>query len=506
MKVKQITSNLFCLFISTFLICQLFSCNTDQEEDGRVLTAGAYDLNADSDGTFGGTANEEEGYNEIIENPWLEVSEASTSTFSIDADGGSYANVRRFLDNDQLPMVDAIRTEELINYFQYEYAEPEDGAPISLEGEIADCPWDNKHKLLHIGLKGKHVEREALAAANFVLLLDVSGSMSSSNKLPLLIESFNLFADNMRDDDRIAIVTYTGNAGVVLESTPGSRRDEIKAAISRLESGGSTNGEGGIIKAYEIALDNFIEGGNNRVILGTDGDFNVGVSDQDELIALIEEKRESGVFLSVLGVGTGNYQDGKMEQLANNGNGTYEYIDDIDQARKVFVDEMGKFYAVAKDVKIQVEFNPANVLKYRLIGYENRLLNNEDFEDDTKDAGEIGVNQAVTALYELEMRSVASFTTPSITIDFRYKQPDGQNSNLLDLEVFDDYSSFENASENLRFAAAVASYGLQLRDSEYKGDADWDDILKWASEARTFDPNNYRGEFLELVAKAKELQ
>ena len=506
MKVKQITTNLFYLFTTILFISLLFSCNTD--ENGRAISED-YALNYDPTGLSSESSfdsSEGEGYNEIVENPWIEVGEAPTSTFSIDADGGSYANVRRFLDDNRLPVVDAIRTEELINYFQYEYPEPLDGAPISLEGEIADCPWESNHKLLRIGLKGKHVERDALGAANFVLLIDVSGSMSNSNKLPLLIESFNLFADNMKDEDRISIVTYTGNAGVVLESTPGSKRDEIKAAISRLESGGSTNGEGGIIKAYEIALDNFIEGGNNRVILGTDGDFNVGVSNQEELISLIEEKRESGVFLSVLGVGTGNYQDGKMEQLANNGNGTYEYIDNIDQARKVFVDEIGKFYAVAKDVKIQVDFNPTNVLRYRLIGYENRLLDNEDFEDDTKDAGEIGVNQAVTALYELEMRPIASFTAPSITIDFRYKQPDSQNSNLLELEVFDDHASFENASENLRFAAAVASYGLQLRDSDYKGDADWDDVMKWGSEARSFDPNNYRSEFLDLVAKAKELQ
>ena len=450
---------------------------------------------------FGG-----EGYNEVEENPWVDVANESTSTFSIDADGGSYSNVRRFLDDGTLPPVDAIRTEELMNYFQYDYPEPQNNHPIALDGEISSCPWEENHKLLRIGLKGKHIDRARLAPTNFVFLIDVSGSMKNENKLPLLQEAFLMFADHMRPVDRIALVTYSGRVEVLLESTPGNFTERIKNAIRALSAGGSTNGEGAIHTAYEIAENNFIPGGNNRIIMGTDGDFNVGVSSQEELISLIEEKRESNVFLSVLGVGTGNYQDGKMEQLANNGNGTYEYIDDMDQARKVFVEEMGKFYAIAKDVKVQIEFNTNNVLRYRLIGYENRLLENEDFLDDTKDAGEIGVNQAVTALYELEMQPVTYLFEPSITIDFRYKLPEANSSRALALEVFDESTSFRNAGENTRFAASVAAYGLKLRDSEYQGDASWDDILNWATNAQNFDPNGYRNEFLELVQKAKELQ
>ncbi len=501
----QNIKTVFYLFSIAFAML-LFNCESSKERETiSAESAWGNQLSSDSNGFFSpGTTGE--GYNEIIENPWTETNEEAVSTFSIDADGGSYSNVRRFLDSDELPPIDAIRTEELINYFQYNYPEPIDGHPIALDGEIATCPWDESHKLLRIGLKGKHIDRNELAPANFVFLIDVSGSMNSENKLPLLKEAFMMFANHMRADDRVAIVTYSGRVEVLLESTPGNFTNRIKNAISQLNANGSTNGGQAIHTAYKIASTNFIPGGNNRIILGTDGDFNVGVSSQDELIELIEEKRDSKVFLSVLGVGTGNYQDGKMEQLANNGNGTYEYIDGIDQARKVFVEEIGKFYAVAKDVKIQVEFNSRNVRKYRLIGYENRLLENEEFEDDTKDAGEIGVDQAVTALYELEMESITALFQPSITVDFRYKQPESENSQLLQLEVFDDLNSFSNASENTRFAAAVAAYGLKLRDSEYRGDASWDDILNWANNAQNFDPNNYRFEFLDLIEKAKELK
>lgn len=487
------------------------SCSKNENESkwgAQHDENGSFNPSLDSSfGNFSGSADPSgEGYNEIEENPWVNTNEESTSTFSIDADGGSYSNVRRFLEGDNLPPADAIRTEEIVNYFQYDYPEPNGNDPISMDGEITDCPWYRGNKLLRIGLKGKHIDRDDLPAANFVFLIDVSGSMSADNKLPLLKESFIMFADNMKPDDRIAIVTYAGSASVVLESTSGQEVSKIKAAIEVLGSGGGTNGAEGILTAYNIAETNFIEGGNNRVLIGTDGDFNVGVSNQDGLIELIEEKLDSDIFLSVLGVGTGNYQDGKMEQLANNGNGTYEYIDNIDQARKVFVEEMGKFYAVAKDVKIQIDFNPDVVLQYRLIGYENRLLDNEDFEDDTKDAGEIGADQAVTALYELVMKPNSTLSSAALTIDFRYKLPNEDVSQPLQLEVYDELSFFENASENTRFAAAAAAYGLQLRDSEYKGDATWDDILKWATNAQQFDPNSYRSEFLPLIRKAKELQ
>ena len=504
---KIIHFSLLALCIGLFLT----SCQKENSDDNIGISPNG-DPSFGSQHDSNGISNETtafapgEGYNEIIENPWVETNDESTSTFSIDADGGSYSNARRFLESDQLPPVDAIRTEELINYFQYDYPEPRGNDPIALDGEIADCPWAPNHKLLRIGIKGKHLSRQQLPPANFVFLIDVSGSMRADNKLPLLKESFKMFADNMRPNDRIAIVTYAGSSAVLLQSTPGTQIGVIKSGIEQLSAGGGTNGAEGIITAYQIAQQNFITGGNNRVIVGTDGDFNIGVSSQDGLVELIEEKRESGVFLSVLGVGTGNYQDGKMEQLANNGNGTYEYIDDLDQARKVFVEEMGKFYAVAKDVKIQINFDPLLVEQYRLIGYENRLLENEDFEDDTKDAGEIGADQAVTALYELKMTPLPALVFPALEIDFRYKHPDAGVSQPLKLEVFDENVSFRGASENTRFAAAAAGYGLLLRDSEYKGDLNWKDVIQWAENAQSYDPNGYRQEFLQWLAKARDLQ
>ncbi|NBC09169.1 MAG: DUF3520 domain-containing protein [Bacteroidetes bacterium] len=448
-----------------------------------------------------------EGYNPIVENPFVLVSEEPTSTFSIDADGASYSNVRRFLNDGVMPPVDAIRTEELINYFDYDYPNVLPGHPIALNGEVSTCPWEQAHKLIRIGLKGEDIPQAEVPPSNLVFLLDVSGSMQSPRKLGLLKEGFQLLLDELSPEDRVAIVTYAGSAGVVLPSTPGSETEVITQAINQLEAGGSTAGAEGIITAYEIAQANFIEGGSNRVILGTDGDFNVGVSSEEGLIELIEEKRELGVFLTVLGFGTGNLQDAKMEQLANHGNGNYEYIDNINQARKVFVQELGKLYTVAKDVKVQVTFNENLVEAYRLIGYENRLLNNEDFEDDTKDAGEIGSNQAITALYEIKPAPAAgsSLQQPSFTIDFRYKLPDEDSSIPLSLEITDDGHSFAQASESMRFAASVASFGLLLRDSEYKGQTSYEAINGWASTATSYDPEGYKEEFLELVSKAKAL-
>jgi len=490
------------IFVLTII---LVSC----EEDLYRNTSPSLSFDADGVGYNSGEPgiaySTSESYNEIVENSWQSTDEEAISTFSIDADGGSYSNVRRFLEDDLLPPTDAIRTEELINFFQYDYDYPTGNHPIALNGEITECPWSPDNKLLRIGIKGKHLSRDQMPPANFVFLIDVSGSMGADNKLPLLKESFKMFAEHMRDDDRIAIVTYAGSAGVHLQSTAGNDTKKIKKAIKKLESGGRTNGAAGIVTAYRIAQSHFIKDGNNRVIIGTDGDFNVGISNQEELVKLIEEKRESGVFLSVLGVGTGNYQEGTMEQLANNGNGTYEYIDDIDQARKVFVEEMGKFYTVAKDVKVQIEFDSWLVDQYRLIGYENRLLETEDFEDDTKDAGEIGANQAITAIYELKMKNYAGRTKAALTIDFRYKEPTSDLSELLQLEVFDNVKLFRMANENTRFATAVAGYGLMLRDSEYKGDLEWDDVLRWADDARDYDPNDYRKEFIGWIEKARDL-
>ncbi len=489
-----------------FTLAMLFSsCNAEDRDETSGRLDGNYDQFYDNSGIAGSGADPSgEGYNEFVENAFISTSDEPVSTFSIDADGASYSNVRRFLKDNQLPPQYAVRTEEIINFFQYDYAEPSGEHPISLEGELSDCPWTPGHRLLRIGIKGRHLE--AFPACNFVFLVDVSGSMSSSGKLDLLKDAFTIFADQLRPQDRIAIVTYAGEAGVLLPATAGDQTLTIKNAVATLGAGGSTNGAGGIHKAYEIAEANFIEGGNNRVILGTDGDFNVGVSDQDGLVSLIEEKRESGVFLSILGVGTGNLQDGKMEQLADNGNGTYEYLDDPEQAEKVFVHEFGKFFTVAKDVKIQLKFNPNVVKKYRLIGYENRLLNEEDFEDDTKDAGEIGADQTITAIYELEMAQQPSFNATALTVDFRYKQPDSDLSVPLSLEIPAEWTLLGQSSENHRLAVAAAGYGMMLFGSQHKGSLSWDDLLSWANDAQTFDPHGWRSEFVGWVQKAKDLQ
>jgi len=504
-------TNFYFAFLCLAFLVLITSCTKEDNLTGSTRNNTDPSILTDQDffaseSTGSGYVPGGEGYNEYQENPFVLTSEEATTTFSIDADGGSYSNVRRFLEDGNLPPDGAVRTEEIMNFFQYDYEAPNGNHPIAINGEITACPWTPGNKLLRIGIKGKEITREEMPPANLVFLIDVSGSMRSSNKLELLKEGFLLYADFMRPQDKIAIVTYAGEAGVLLHSTSGGDKQTIKNAINQLTSGGGTNGAGGIIAAYEIAQANFITNGNNRVVLGTDGDFNVGLSSQDELIELIEEKRESNVFLSVLGVGTGNYQDGKMEQLANNGNGNYEYIDDLDQARKVFIDEFGKFYTVAKDVKIQVKFDPMSVYQYRLIGYENRVLNNEDFDNDTKDAGEIGAGQSITALYEFTAIPTFNPSLPIANIDFRYKLPSSDASKLINLPLSDTNIPFQNASENTRFAITAAGFGLMLIDSEYKGSLNWDHLLQWANNAKSFDPNGYRTEFLTWIQTAKELQ
>ena len=446
-------------------------------------------------------------YNEIIENPFIEVADESTSTFSIDADGGSYANCRRYLMQDAtLPPVDAIRTEEFINYFNLDYDYNDYSHPINLNGEVSECPWNANNKLVRIGIKGQPLPEGDLPNSNFVFLIDISGSMSSVDKLDLLKEGFINVLNEMDDQDRIAIVTYAGSAGIVLESTPVSNRGAIESAINSLGSGGSTAGAEGILTAYEIARENFIEGGNNRIIVGTDGDFNVGISSQEDLVTLIEENRDFGVYLTIIGVGRGNLREGQLEQMANNGNGTYEYADSENQLTKIFINEYSKFFAVAKDVKVQVEFNSENIYAYRLIGYENRVLENEDFEDDTKDAGEIGADQSITAIYEVIPTNNIDFrSTESFTIDFRYKLIDSDNSIPLSLDIFDEGNRFDQASDHMQFTAAVASFGLVLRDSEYKGNADFDSILTWLDEANLPDPYGYKSELKDLISSAKSL-
>jgi Ca-activated chloride channel family protein len=487
--------------ISAVLI--FISCESENSERGY------YNLDPSlSSGEFMGNHNGNSGteqYNEILENNFIAVADEPVSTFSIDADGAAYSNLRRLINNNWEIPKGAVRIEEMINYFQYDYEEPNGVHPISLNGEVSSCPWTSGNKLLRIGIKGQTIQPEDYPASNIVFLIDVSGSMGSDDKLELLKDGFQLFVDQIRPKDKISIVTYASNPGVLLESTSGDEKAKIKEAINSLGAGGSTNGEGGILTAYEIAQVNFIEGGNNRIILGTDGDFNVGVSGQEELITLIEEKREEGVFLTVLGVGSGNLQEGKMEQIANHGNGTFEYIDNLDQARKVFIEEYGKFFTVAKDVKVQIEFNNQLVEKYRLIGYENRVLNEEDFEDDDKDAGEIGAGQTITALYEIipAETNIDPRSQPTFAIDFRYKDPDKDVSIPLALDVVDQLKSFHTSSENMRFAASVGAFGMLLLESEHKGNVSYNNVLNWANLSSTFDPFSYRQGFMDLVEKVK---
>ncbi|PYS83939.1 MAG: hypothetical protein DMF67_06615 [Acidobacteria bacterium] len=469
-----------------------------------------------------------ESYAKIDENPFLEAARAPLSTFSIDVDTASYSNTRRFLSEGRLPPKDAVRIEELINYFNYDYPQPSGSAPFSVTAEVADCPWNARHKLVHIGLQGRRVSTEDMPPANLVFLIDVSGSMNEPRKLPLVKSSLRTLAEQLSARDRVAIVVYAGTSGLVLPSTPGDRKGEIIAAIDRLEAGGSTNGGEGIQLAYRVAQDNFIRGGTNRVILSTDGDFNVGVTGDDALVRLIEEKRKSGIFLSVLGVGTGNLNDSMMEKLADRGNGNYAYIDTDAEARKALGEQVGgTLLTIAKDVKIQVEFNPRAVSGYRLIGYENRLLADRDFNDDRKDAGEIGAGHTVTALYEIvpagqkvenpgvdalkyqqparDAQDAPQGTGELLTIKLRYKEPNADASKLLSVGVADNNASYRNASENFRFASAVAEFGLLLRGSPYKGQSSYEGTSELARASAGADLHGYRTEFVRLVERARSL-
>ncbi|WP_299211657.1 VWA domain-containing protein [uncultured Dokdonia sp.] len=478
------------LFLS---VCCIISCTeADESFTNNSVTE-----------DFGGAQLFGDNYGEIVENPFINTVDEATSTFSIDADGASYANVRRFIqESQQLPPANAVRTEELINYFDLDYDYTDTTHPIDLNGEVSTCPWNTDNKLVRIGIKGKPIPEAELPASNFVFLIDVSGSMSSEDKLELLKNGFNLFVDELTEQDRVAIVTYAGSAGLVLPSTSGDQKQTIKDAINSLGSGGSTAGAEGIITAYEIAQENFIDGGNNRIIIGTDGDFNVGPSSTEDLITLIEEKRDFGIFLTVLGVGRGNLNDAALEQIANNGNGTYEYIDTIDQLRKVFIYDFSKFFTVAKDVKVQVQFNPENILAYRLIGYENRVLDNEDFEDDEEDAGEIGANQNITAIYEIVPQSNQNLSEKALTIDFRYKNPSEDLSIPVSLDIFDEGNSFSQASDFMQFTASVASFSMLLRDSQYKGTSSYNQVINWLDNTSLADPYNFKAQFRDLVQQA----
>lgn len=459
-------------------------------------------FNYGKDGIYNPT-NTDGRFNEIVENPFISTSDESTSTFSVDADGGSYAHVRGIINAGNLPVKDAIRVEEFLNYFPFNYVDTGENS-ISLNGEVCICPWEKDHKLIRIGIKGKELREYPLA--NFVLLIDVSGSMKSSGKLNYIREGFKKFVDKMRDEDRLAIVTYAGEAGTLLKSTKGTKKDYIKKQIDKLGAGGSTAGAEGINTAYAIVEQNFIEDGNNRVILGTDGDFNVGVSSQEELIKLIEEKRKTGAFFTTIGVGA-YPNEGMLEQLANKGNGNYEYIDSEEEMEKVFINDYNKFVTVAKDVKVQVNFNPEIVAKYRLIGYENRLLEKEDFENDTVDAGEIGAGQTITALYELIMHDILDTRSQKVfDIDFRYKEFNEDISKELHLDIINNSTKFKNSSENMIFSAALASYGMLLFNSDYKGNSNLENVSIWTKNALSYDPHGYRQGFIKLVEKTKRLK
>jgi len=468
-----------------------------------------------------------EQYSPIVENEFRDVRNEPLSTFAIDVDAASYANVRRFLAEQRLPPADAVRIEELVNYFDYDYPDPVGGAPFSITTEVAPAPWNPAHRLVHVGLQGRRMDPRSLPPANLVFLVDVSGSMDEPDKLPLLKEAFGLLVENLRPQDRVSIVVYAGAAGMVLPPTPGGQRDRILRAINELTPGGSTNGAEGIRLAYQLARDAFIRGGNNRVILATDGDFNVGVSSDAELVRLIEHERQDGVFLTVLGFGTGNLQDSKMEQLADRGNGNYAYLDGIQEARKVLVGEMGgTLFTIARDVKAQVEFNPARVRAYRLIGYENRALAAEDFNDDHKDAGELGAGHSVTALYEVvpvgapetpargvdPLRYQQVRPTPRaggsgelLTVKLRYKAPDGEESRLIVRPIPDRHLPLAQTSADFRFAAAVAEWGMLLRASKFRGESSHAQVVELARGALASDRGGYRAESLRLVDRSRQL-
>ncbi|NOT52724.1 MAG: DUF3520 domain-containing protein [Chitinophagaceae bacterium] len=492
---------------------------------GVYVSTNGY-IDKDGDGVNDYYPHEREGYDHITENRFLTVDDNPLSTFSIDVDAASYSNIRRFLNQGQLPPAGAVRIEEMVNYFKYEYPQPANNDPFSINTEISDCPWNAENKLVLIGLQGKKIPTENLPASNLTFLIDVSGSMQGPERIGLVKASMKMLVDQLREQDKVSIVVYAGAAGLVLAPTSGFEKTKIKDAIDKLEAGGSTAGGAGIRLAYKTARENFAKGGNNRVILCTDGDFNVGESSDDAMERLIEQERKSGVFLTVLGYGMGNYQDAKMQKLADKGNGNHAYIDGITEAKKVLVNEFGgTLFTIAKDVKLQVEFNPAKVQGYRLIGYENRMLAKEDFNDDKKDAGELGSGHTVTALYEIIPTGVesdflkrvdslkyqsnitplskSSHSNEMMTVKFRYKAPDGDVSKLMEHPVLDKQIAIAKTSENFRFAASVAQFGMLLRNSEFKSDATYADVLSLARKAKGTDEEGYRSEFIRLVESAK---
>lgn len=498
-----------------------------EEEKPYRLEVVGYRYVSDSDGRSISPAPKinTESYAPISENGFLGVLKNPLSTFSIDVDTAAYSVVRRYLNERSLPPKDAVRLEELINYFPYAYRPPTDGKPFAVNVEIASCPWNEEHRLVRVGLKGREIARDKRPPSNLVFLVDVSGSMSDANKLPLLKKCLQMLTQQLSKDDHVSIVVYAGTAGEVLPSTSGADKKQILRALDRLKAGGSTHGSQGIELAYRTAVDNFIPNGVNRVILCTDGDFNVGVTSTGDLMRLIEEKAKSGVFLSVLGFGMGNYKDSTTEMLADKGNGNYAYIDTLEEGRKVLVKQMsGTLVTIAKDVKIQIEFNPTQASAYRLIGYENRLLAKEDFNNDAKDAGDIGAGHSVTALYEVIPAEIpatsgvdplkyqrsprltkAAESDELLTLKLRYKEPDSDTSELIEKTVADPGRGYQRASDDFRFAAAVAEFGMLLCDSPQKGEASFKSVRALAKESLGTDAEGYREQFLELVETAAKI-
>jgi len=525
-EMKVGTSNVINVVLSPEMVIEEVVVSEDSapvkryRKDAGAPVSKSYTMHYEAERDYQQPQWNTEEYDGIEENIFREALKNPLSTFSIDVDAASYSNVRRFINNGQRPPKDAVRIEEMVNYFDYDYAQPKNDDPFAFHTEISTAPWNSKHKLVHIGLQGKTIPTEKLPPSNLVFLIDVSGSMDEPNKLPLLKSSFKMLVEQLRPQDHISIVVYAGAAGLVLEPTAGSEKRKILDALDKLQAGGSTAGGAGIKLAYEVAKKHFKQGGNNRVILATDGDFNIGESSNGAMERLIEDKKKDGVFLTVLGYGMGNYKDSKMETLADKGNGNYAYIDNITEARKVLVNEFGgTLFTIAKDVKLQIEFNPAKVKAYRLIGYENRMLKNEDFNNDKKDAGDLGSGHTVTALYEIIPVGVESeffkvddlkyqHTTVDqkaqnskelMTIKFRYKKPDQEVSKLIVHPLIDSDIVLSKTSDNFRWSASVAAFGMLLRDSEYIKNFNYDAVVQMAQNSKGEDKEGYRIEFINMV-------
>ncbi len=481
------------LSILSILFVLLFTACSKDSEEGAFYNFG----NGDASGDV---------YNQITENPFIKVVDSAISTFSIDADGGSYLNSIRYLQEGNMPPADAIISEEFVNFFKYTPLVNFNGHPIAVNGEMGQCPWNTQNSIIMLKMSGKDFEKAALPASNFTFLVDVSGSMSSADKLPLIIKGLGYLVDNMKPTDKVSIVTYAGRNEIVLQPTACSDKQTIKNKLSSLTSGGGTNGADGIKTAYDLISKNFEKGANNRVILCSDGDFNIGISSQAELIKLIEQKRETGVYLTTVGVGHGNLNDANMEQIANNGNGNYEYIANEEDAEYIFNQNFKKFFTIAQDVKVQIEFNPNIVEEYRLIGYENRVLNASDFENDTKDAGDLSVNQTVIAMYEIvPNKSILNKKEPAFTFKVRYKNLGETSSNELLFELDNPNTAFQSTSADFQFASGVSAFAQRMRKGSFIGETDYKAIYTWIENAQLSAASSQKTQLLEMVNKAKSL-